>query len=180
MLERDDVVLVVVDVQERMMPAIHQGEMVINEVVRVILGCTELGIPMLVTEQYSKGLGPTVDPVRNALGIHYEPIEKTGFSACTDLHFMQRLETANRQHVILCGVETHVCIYQTASDLIQLGWEVQIVTDAVGSRKESNKALALTKMPHHGVDVTSVEMVLFEMMVSSDIPEFKRVSQIVK
>lgn len=180
MLERNDVILIVIDMQERMLPVITDGDRVTTEVARLIRGARALDLPVIVTEQYPQGLGTTIEPVRAALGELYEPIEKMSFSACGDLHFMQHLEAANCQHVLLCGVEAHVCVYQTASDLIQLGWEVQLVTDAIGSRRESNMKLAQKKLAHHGVDLTSVEMALFELMVRADIPEFKSVSQIVK
>lgn len=180
MLERDHTMLVVVDVQERMMPAIDRGTEVTDQIVRLVSGCRELGIPMLVTEQYSKGLGHTVESVRSAMGEWYIPVEKMTFSACGDLHFMNKFETVNRQHAILCGVETHVCIYQTAMDLFNLGYSVEVAADAVGSRTERNYQNALAKMIRHGIDTTSTEMALFEMMTSADIPEFKAVSAIIK
>lgn len=180
MIERHDAVLVVVDVQERMMPAIHDAASVTTEISRMIRGCRELGIPMLVTEQYAQGLGGTVQPVRDALGEAYQPIDKMSFSACGELLFMRQLETFNKQHALLCGVETHVCVYQTAMDLIQLGWDVEIVADAVGSRKPENREIAFHKLARHEIGLTSVEMALFELMGRADIPEFKNVSRIVK
>lgn len=180
MFERHDALLVIIDVQERMMPAIHEGDAVIAEVNRMIAGCRELRVPIVVTEQYPQGLGGTVHAVRTSIGPTFEPIQKLSFSACGELQFMRALETLNRQHVLLCGVETHVCVYQTAMDLVQLGWDVEVVTDAVGSRRVSNKDLALRKLRRHDVDLTSVEMALFEMMLRSDTPEFKNVSRIVK
>lgn len=180
MLDRNDTVLVVVDVQERMMPVISHGEEIITNVVKLVRGFRELDIPMLVTEQYTKGLGATVAPVSEAMGEWYRPIEKITFSACADMHFMQQLETAARQNVILCGVETHVCVYQTAMDLLNLGYTVEIVADAVGSRSDRNYEIALRKMTQHGIDLTSIEMILFEMMVRADIGEFKGVQGLVK
>lgn len=180
MIERHDAVLVVIDVQERMMPAIHDAESVTTEISRMIHGCRELGVPVLITEQYAQGLGGTVQPVRDAMGNDYQPIDKMSFSACGELMFMRQLETVNKQRVLLCGVEAHVCVYQTAMDLIQLGWDVEIVTDAVGSRKPENRDVALHKLVRHDIDLTTVEMALFELMVRADIPEFKNVSRIVK
>jgi len=180
MLERDSALLVVIDVQERMLPAIDRNQEVLNQILRLVAGARELGVPMLVTEQYSKGLGPTVGPVAEAMGEWYRPIEKISFSACGDLHFMQQLETSGRQSVILCGVESHVCVYQTAMDLRNLGYTVEVAVDATGSRVEGNHRLAIEKIARHGIDTTSVEMALFEMMGRADIPEFKAVSKIVK
>jgi nicotinamidase-related amidase len=135
---------------------------------------------MLVSEQYSKGLGPTIQPVREAMGEWYRPVEKLSFSACTELRFIQQLEAAAKQNVLVCGVEGHVCVYQTARDLRQLGYDVEVVADAVGSRRDFNCTLALEKLTRHSVELTSVEMALFELMVTADIPEFKTVSKIVK
>lgn len=162
------------------MPAIDRGDEVRDGVVKLIAGCRELEVPILVTEQYSKGLGPTVPEVREALGEWYRPIEKISFSACGELQFVAQLETTGRQDVILCGVETHVCVYQTARDLRNLGYDIEVAADAVGSRAAVNYQVALERLPRHNVDVTSVEMALFEMMVSADIPEFKAISKIVK
>ena len=162
------------------MPAIERSDEVSTEVLRVVEGCRALDVPMLVTEQYPKGLGNTLPAIRSAMAEWYRPIEKMSFSATGEMHFMQQLELAGRHQVLLCGVETHVCVYQTARDLHQLGWHVEVISDAVGSRAEPNYRTALEKLARMGVELTSVEMALFEMMVRADIPEFKSVSKIVK
>jgi nicotinamidase-related amidase len=180
MLDRNHTVLLVVDVQERMLPAIDGNEEVLANVVKLVSGFHRLRIPMLVTEQYPKGLGTTVAAVREAMGEWYIPVEKMSFSACGDLHFMNQLESAGKGNVILCGVEAHVCVYQTAMDLRDLGYNVEIAVDAVGSRSATNYEIAIEKMMRRGVDITSVEMILFEMMIRADIPEFKDLQAIVK
>lgn len=180
MSERNHKLLVVVDAQERMMPAINRGEEVTAAITRLIAGCRELRVPMLVTEQYPSGLGSTLPSVREAMGEWYHPIEKMSFSACGEVHFMNRLETAGMHDIILCGAETHVCVYQTAMDLRELGYSVQIAADAVGSRTDENYRLALRRMERHDVEITSVEMFLFELMERADIPEFKAVHRLVK
>ncbi len=180
MLESDNTVLVIIDVQERMMAAIDRSAEVTDRIRRLVLGCHELGIPMLVTEQYSKGLGATVAPIREALGDAYSPIEKITFSAAEEYEFMQHFESTGRQQVLICGVETHVCVYQSAADLRELGWEVEVVADAVGSRTQQNRLIALGKLPRLGVELSTVEMALFELMVRADVPPFKAVSSIVK
>jgi nicotinamidase-related amidase len=180
MIERNDTVLIVIDVQERMMPAISRADEVLANIVRLIEGCRELQMPMLVSEQYSKGLGPTLSAVQSAMMEWYRPLEKISFSAAADLRFMQQLEAVGRQTAIVCGVEAHVCVYQTARDLRTLGYDVEVVADAVGSRAEHNHRLALDKLTRHSVELTTVEMALFEMMQRADIPEFKAVSKIVK
>ena len=178
--DRSDTVLVIVDAQERMMSAIRKSERVIDQISRLVRGCKELNVPILVTEQYPKGLGPTVAPIREALGEGYNPLEKISFSAAKDLDFMRAFEASGKHQVLICGVETHVCVYQTARDLHNLGWTVEVVADAVASRTQRNRNIALTRMEHHGIDFSTVEMALFDMMESADIPEFKAVSAIVK
>lgn len=178
--DRSDTILVVVDVQERMMKAIHDAENVIDRVSRLVRGCRALGIPVLVTEQYPKGLGATVPEVQEALGEDYKPLEKLSFSAAKDIDFMRAFEASGRDQILICGVETHVCVYQTARDLHNLGWTAEVVGDAVGSRSPESKSLALDRLRHHGIDVTTVEMSLFDMMETAEVPEFKTVSGIVK
>ena len=170
----------IIDVQERMLPAIAENERVLSNVVKLAEGFRRLGIPMLVTEQYPQGLGTTVEPVRSAMGEWYIPVEKMTFSACGDLHFMNQLEAVGRGTVILCGVEAHVCVYQTAMDLRDLGYTVELVADAIGSRSAHNHAIAIEKVMRRGIDITSTEMILFEMMVRADIPEFKDMQRLVK
>jgi nicotinamidase-related amidase len=176
----EKILLAVIDVQERMMPVIDQSDLVVTNIRKMVQGCLALGIPMLVTEQYSKGLGSTVAPVAEALGEWYRPIEKSSFSAVTSMRFMQQLETTGAKRVLLCGVETHICVFQTARDLREVGWDVEIVSDAVGSRLDSNHRMALDRMARHGVEMTSVEMALFSIMKTAESPEFKTVSAIVK
>ncbi|MGE3800785.1 MAG: hydrolase [Candidatus Kapaibacterium sp.] len=178
--DRSDTILVVIDVQERMMPAIRKSEQVIDNIGRLIRGCQELKVPVLVTEQYPKGLGATVAELREILGDAYNPLEKMTFSAAKDHGFMQAFEASGRHQILICGVETHVCVYQTARDLHNLGWTVEVVADAVASRVRRNREVALTRMEHHGIDFTTVEMALFDMMESAEIPEFKAISAIVK
>lgn len=179
MLERNHTVLVVIDVQERMLPAIHNHAELLPNILKLVRGFHRLEIPMLVTEQYPQGLGPTLTEVREAMGEWYIPVEKMSFSACGDLHFMNQLEAAGRQNVILCGVESHVCVYQTAMDLRDLGYNVEVVADAISSRTASNYRIGIEKMTRRDVGMTSVEMILFEMMIRADIPEFKDIQKIV-
>lgn len=180
MLDRNDTLLVIIDAQERMMPAVDGHEELTAQISRLVAGCRHLDVPMLVTEQYSKGLGPTVAPIQQALGEWYRPLEKMAFSACKEVNFMTQLETAGRQEIILCGVESHICVYQTAMDLRELGYSIHVVADAVGSRTDRNYKLALKKMMRHGIETTTVEMFLFELMERADSPEFKAIQALVK
>jgi nicotinamidase-related amidase len=147
-----------------------------------VRGCHILGIPTLVTEQYVRGLGPTVEPLRNALEESggYRPIEKSCFSAQGCDVFSAQLATLERNQVILAGVETHVCVYQTALDLIGAGMSVTLIADAVSSRAPENKAIALTRLMAEGVKLSSTEMALFELTVTSGTDEFRAISKLVK
>ncbi len=179
-LEKDRTALVVVDVQERLFPFIHEHERVEQETARLVRGVRTLGLPIIVTEQYTKGLGPTIASVRDALEDDYRPLEKMTFSCCGDKPFMKALEETERQQILLCGIEAHVCVYQTAIDMLDQGFRVYLVTDAVGSRVAANRELALVRVEQGGGYLTSVEMALFELLQLSGTDEFKAISKLIK
>ena len=170
-LDRNTSILVIIDVQERLMPVIANREQVEANIVRLIRGSQILGVPILITEQYVKGLGHTVKAVREALGDAYLAIEKSCFSGYRPLE---------RKQVIVAGVETHVCVYQTVSDLLANGYEVTIVADAVSSRTIENKEIALRRLTSDGAKLSSTEMALFELTVASGTDEFRAISKLVK
>ncbi len=176
----DDAILVVVDVQERMMRAIADADRVTSSIATLCRGMVALDVPILVTEQYPAGLGATVPEVQQALGEHYRPLEKITFSAAKDRDFLQAFEASGRHQVLICGVETHVCVYQTARDLHNLGYTVEVVTDAVGSRTGQNREIALGRLEHHGVDFTSVEMCLFDLMATAEHEKFREISALIR
>lgn len=181
-LERDDCVIVVVDVQERLVPVIDSAEQVIENIERLIRGAHILGVPVVVTEQYVKGLGPTVEPLRLALAetSGYEPIEKMCFSSSGCLDFSVKLEALKRRQVILCGVETHVCVHQTAMDLLDNDFKVYVAADAVSSRAPRNREIALQRLQSEGGRLTSTEMALFELTGESGTDEFRSISKLVR
>ena len=168
-LERSTAVLAIIDVQERLMPVISNRQEIEENIVRLIRGCQILGVPILVTEQYR--LGQTLEAVRNALGDAYAPVEKTCFSGYRDLE---------QRQVIVAGVETHVCVYQTVADLLANGYEVTVVADAISSRTTENKEIALRRMMSDGAKLSSTEMALFELTVASGTDEFRAISKLVK
>ena len=179
-LDRATALLFVVDVQEKLMPAIDDRETVIANLERIIRGSLILGLPVLVTEQYVKGLGRTIEPVRAALGEAYRPIEKNCFSATGCADFESKLRQSGRKQILVCGVETHVCVYQTASDLLRGGYEVTLIADALSSRTRENKLVALERMQRDGAKLSSTEMALFELMHVAGTEEFKAVSKLIK
>lgn len=164
------------------MPVIHERFEVERNIERLVRGAHILGVPAIVTEQYVKGLGPTVEPLRNALAETggYRPIEKSCFSAHGCAPFAAQLAALDRRQVLLAGVETHVCVYQTARDLLAGGWNVWIAADAVSSRTARNRDIALQRLTSDGARLTSTEMALFEMLGVAGTDEFRAVSKLVK
>jgi hypothetical protein len=138
-----------------------------------------LEIPYLVTEQYTKGLGFTIQLIRIALG-EFKAIEKTTFSCCDEPAFMNAISAAGKKNIILCGIETHVCILQTAIDLLEAGYHPVVIEDCVSSRKLSDKNIAIERMRQEGVIITSLESVLFELTRNSGTETFKAISKLVK
>lgn len=171
-LDRSGAVLVVIDVQEAFRKVLDSFDRVAAASGVLVEGVAELGIPIVVTEQYPKGLGRTVEEV----AARTEPVEKVRFSAAEAEGFDLR----GRDQAIVCGIEAHVCVNQTVLDLLSGGIEVHVAGDAVGSRTEANRELGLHKMEHAGAVLTSVETALFELLGGSDAPEFKRVQALVK
>jgi nicotinamidase-related amidase len=181
-LQRTESLLVVIDVQEKLMPVIHHGDHVALNIGRLIRGCHIIDVPMLLTEQYVKGLGPTIKDVRRAFEETggYQPIEKSCFSSYGCGEFQAALRALRRRQLIVAGIETHVCVYQSVLDLLAAGHEVSVVADAVSSRTAENKDVALRRMVSEGAKLTSTEMCLFEMVVNSGTDEFRAISKLVK
>jgi nicotinamidase-related amidase len=180
--DRSKTVLAIIDVQEKLMPVIHDHSAVEKNIDRLIRGCHILGIPILVTEQYVKGLGHTVESVWKALEEtgNYHPVEKMCFSANRCDAFRLALGGLERRQVLVAGVETHVCVFQTVEDLLEEQFEVGIVADAVSSRTLGNKEVALRRLTSDGAKITSTEMALFELLVASGTDEFRAISKLVK
>ncbi|MCP5517072.1 MAG: hydrolase [Verrucomicrobiales bacterium] len=178
-LRRDRTALLVVDFQERLLPAIHDPESVVAAAVQLIRGARELDVPVLLTEQYPRGLGPTVEPVRTAVGA-LTAFEKTAFSAWGAAGLPERLRDLGAADILLCGIEAHVCVCQTALDLLDAGFRVFVAEDAVSSRTRANRTIGLDRMRQAGALPVSVEMVLFELLTRAGTEEFKRVLKLVK
>jgi nicotinamidase-related amidase len=174
-LQPDRTALVVVDVQEGFRKAIPDFERVANATATLIEGAEAIGIPIIVTEQYPKGLGETAPEVAEHLPEGTEPLEKVVFSAADAEGF----DLGARDQALVCGIETHVCVNQTVLDLLDAGTEVQVAEDAVGSRTEENKRVGLHKMEQAGATLTSVETALFELLGRAGTEEFKQVQRLI-
>jgi nicotinamidase-related amidase len=179
MLEKSKSCVVVIDVQEKLVRAMHDRDDVIRNTVKIMEGARVLGLPVVCTEQNPKGLGRTVPEVAAVLGDSL-PVEKMAFSAVGEPRFLEQIKNLGRKQILLAGIESHVCVYQTAVDLLALGYEVQVVADAVSSRTPENKALGIAKCKESGASLTSVEMALFELLKVAEGDEFKAMLKIVK
>jgi nicotinamidase-related amidase len=179
MLTRENTVLVIVDVQEKLARVMHERERLFEGLRKLIQGARVLDVPIILLEQNPDGLGPTVAPVAEVLeGI--EPIVKMSFSGTGEGRFTEALRKTGRKQVLLGGIEAHVCVYQTAADLVQQGYEVQVVVDAVSSRTPENRGIALERIKAAGASLTSVETALLEILGRADDPCFKAILKIVK
>lgn len=174
-LQLDRTALVVVDVQEGFRKAIPDFERVAKATATLVEGAEALGLPIVVTEQYPKGLGETAEEVAEHLPEGAEPLEKFVFSAADADGF----DLGGRDQALVCGIETHVCVNQTVLDLLDSGTEVQVAEDAVGSRTEENKRVGLHKMERAGAVLTSVETALFELLGRAGTDEFKTVQKLI-
>jgi isochorismate hydrolase len=178
-LVRERAVLVLIDMQERFRALIQDIEPVIAGCSRLLRFCQRLDIPVVVTEHYPRGLGTTFPELR-ALVEPWRPVEKIAFSCCGDDGFTRALADTARDQVVLCGIETHVCVYQTAFDLLHTGRQVAVAGDAVGSRRVADRELGLRRMAELGVQSMSTEMILFEILGRAKTEEFAAVADILK
>ncbi len=176
--ERDEVAFVLIDIQERFLPVICNIETVIDNANKLVRGASILRLPLMVTEQYPKGLGRTVDRIELDKG--HEIIEKTSFDCfgCDD--FVRKLEEADVKSLVLFGIEAHVCVLKTALEATARSYETHVVADATSSRTEESKILALERLRQSGVFIVSTEMILFQLMDRSGTDEFRAISRLIK
>lgn len=178
-LHPDQSLLLIVDVQERLAPAIHDGAAIVAACGKLVEAATRLDIPVLVSEQYPKGLGPTVEALRRRVA-PASMLDKVHFSCLGDEDIRARIDASGRRQIVLAGMEAHVCVLQTGLDLAAGGWSVAVVADAVGSRDPAHKALGIDRLVQAGADAVCVEMVLFEWLVTAQHPAFKDIQALVK
>lgn len=180
LLRREETGLVLVDVQEAFRPVIDRFDEVVANCGLLAEGFGLLGRPVLVSEQYPKGLGNTVPELAERLPEDARLVEKVRFSACGVDAFEEALAAAGCSTWVVAGIETHVCVNQTVHDLLARGYAAQVAADAVSSRTASNRALGLEKMTAAGAGTTSAEMALFEMLEQAGSDEFKQISRLVR
>ena len=176
-IRADRAVLVVVDMQEKFRELIHGMDQVVERTERLIKFSRQLDIPVVVTEHYPRGLGVTIAEVRRHFK-PFEPIGKINFSCCGCDDFNAELKRLGRDQVILCGIETHVCIYQTAADLLRDGKQVALATDAMSSCSAENRDIGLARMAELGAQSMGTQMLMFEILRKAGTPLFKQVASL--
>lgn len=176
---KDDAVAVVVDIQERLLPHIFQWEQTLQNCLKLIEGLHVLSVPIVVTQQYTKGLGPTDPSIVNIIS-GFSHIEKITFSCCGESVFKEKISSLGKKYIILCGIETHVCVLQTCLDLLEEGYIPVVVEDCVSSRKPNDKAVAIARMRQEGARISTMESILFELTQVSGTETFKNISKLVK
>ncbi|WP_201597332.1 isochorismatase family protein [Psychrobacter vallis] len=180
-IARENTQAMIIDVQERLTPHIYDHENIIKKTVMLIKGLQALDIPIMLNEQYKKGLGDTLPEIRDVLtGDNAKSFEKVTFSACDNNDTWHHLAQQNRSTILLLGVEAHVCVLQTALDLLDNGMQPVIIGDAVGSRFPYDKKQAIRRIRRAGGVITTVETILFELCRSSEDPAFKTISNLIK
>ncbi|MGY8749203.1 MAG: hydrolase [Pirellulales bacterium] len=180
LMNADDTAVLVIDAQEKLMPLIHHQDQIQRNIIKLLQGAKALGVITAATEQYPRGLGTTVEPIQNELNPNeFCPVaEKTMFSCrqCEDL--LTKLSKAGIQNLLLCGIETHICIAQSAMDLMSLGFRTFVCADAVGSRTPLDHQLGINRMESSGAVITTTEAAIFELCVDSKNPAFKTISKL--
>lgn len=178
-LQRQQSALLIVDVQQKINAVVLHRNQVLERIVTLIRASRRLDIPTFITEQYPKGLGPTEPEILQALE-GTVPMQKMTFSCCGEGGVVPDLREKNVRQVVVVGIEAHVCVLQTALDLIAEGYQVQVPCDAVSSRKSLDYETALQRMAGAGAILTTVEAVLFEWLARAGTPEFKEISRFIK
>lgn len=172
--------LVIVDVQEIFRSVISDFPIIATKVSTVARGFQILELPIFITEQYPKGLGKTAEEILINFSADFEIFEKTTFSSCGSKTFLEKVQEKNVSQVVLCGLETHICVNQTAHSFLNRGFEVHLLTDAVGSRFTNDKETALKKMQSSGVVLSTIEMALFELLKDAKHEQFKEIQSLIK
>ena len=179
MYSASDAVFVLVDVQGKLAELMFEKEKLFGNLGKLVAGMRALEVPIIWVEQIPEKMGATIAPLRERLS-GLTPVSKSSFSCCGEPRFLDQLQRLGRRQVLLAGIETHVCVYQTATDLVAAGYDVEIVADAVSSRTPENRGLGLEKVKACGARLTSVETSLFELMRSAEHSAFRAVLDIVK
>lgn len=178
-LKPESTALLIIDIQEKILKVMSNPDGVIENTLKLIKGFKVLSLPIFLTEQYPKGLGGTASALSEEL-VGINPIQKMSFSCFGADKFFQRLIDNNVMQVVVCGIETHVCVQQTVLDLLANNFQVNVAADAVSSRREIDFTTALNRMRSHGAEITTAESILFELLNICGTDQFKQISKIVR
>lgn len=179
MLSAENSLVLCIDIQEKLVAALNKNTIVSNAV-KIISAANTLDIPILVTEQYPKGLGNTVEPLKAVLPAGSEVFEKTYFNALLEEGMLEKIKSYGKKQIVIFGIETHICVHQTASALVEEGFEVYVIKDACASREKYEFKAGIEVMKQNGVKVSCVEIALFEWLKGAKNPKFKEVQALIK
>jgi nicotinamidase-related amidase len=179
MLDRESTGLLIVDIQGKLARLVHDSDTLLSNCVKLIKGAQALKLPIICLEQNPDKLGPTVDEIHLLLN-KARPLVKYTFNACQEPTFIDALRAQNVDTWLICGIEAHICVYQTAMGLSELGYKVQLVSDCVSSRTLSNKQLGLSQLINKGLDITGLEMCLYELVKDCRSPDFKQILGLIR
>ncbi len=179
MADENSSLLLIIDIQEKLVAALEKDTVVLKAA-KLTKAANILNIPAIVSEQYPKGLGRTVSAISENLPINYCKFEKTNFSLVKEEGFLDKLKSYGRNQIILCGIETHICVHQTAADLIDAGFDVIVVKDACASRNKYEFKQGIEAMQANGAKISCLEILLFEWLKSSKHPKFKEIQTLIK
>ncbi len=176
----EETMALVIDYQERLVPVINNREELLHNSSILIKGLKALGIPMVVSQQYTKGIGMTVPKIRDVFGEEFSYYDKLTFSCAEDKELLHRLQETGRRNIILCGIEAHICVLQTAIDLLAKGYQVILAENCIGSRKENDRVVAVQRAAAEGAVITTCESLLFELTRVAKTDVFKVISGLIK
>lgn len=179
MLFKENTGLVVIDIQGKLATLVHDSEALVANCEKLIIGAQILGLPIVWLEQNPDKLGSTVSNIRSSLK-DIDPISKFTFDACQEPSFVSTIADAKVDNWLVCGIEAHICVYQTALHMHQLGYKVQLVRDCISSRTIGNKQLGIDKLITQGIDITGLEMCLYELVKDCRTPEFKAILGLIR
>lgn len=178
-ITRQNTTGLVIDIQERLFPVMWEKEKLLQNCRLLLQGLSGLSVPVVVTQQYTRGLGETIEGIKAALP-QFSFIEKQAFSCCDELAVVGKLNELKTKNVILCGIESHVCVLQTAIDFKEMGYNPVVVIDCISSRNPESLEIAKERFRYENIMMTSAESILFELTRTSGAPEFKTISNLVK
>jgi nicotinamidase-related amidase len=179
MLDKQECVLIIIDVQEKLVNALAK-DTVVQKTAALVKAAKIMGIPTIVTEQYPKGLGQTMAAVKETFDSNTTIIEKSSFSAAKETGFLEKLNTYNKKQVVICGIETHICVHQATADLLTAGYDVYVAQDACASRNKYEFKQGIERMRDNGAKISCVEIILFEWLRSSKDIHFKEIQALIK